>query len=372
MNAPDTEKSETSQVLDRVVSILDDYIAFPDNESRDAVALWVMHSWVYHAFENTPRLSVASSEPGSGKTRVLEIIKEMSPNPFMAVSVTPAVVFRKIDQSALITVLIDEVDTIFGRSGSASSHRELQGVLNSGYRKGSVVPRTVGTESVKDFRVFAPVAMSGLGNLPDALGTRSIHIKMKRAGGTRNIKPLRMRFAEPVFNRLKVSLGAWARNYIEALSMSLPDLPDGVVDRNADIWEPLIAISDLAGPEWAERARKSCVHLIGTASKKDEPYPVKLLSRVREIFEEEPERTELFTVDLIDKLGSGWGLNPRTLSRVMSEYDVPVSRIRIDGKQSKGYRRDDLANAWKVLGIHPKKKADPNEYAVSSVPSDGV
>lgn len=361
----ETVQNHTTEVLGRVQNVLDTYIAFPDDESRDAVALWVMHTWVYHSFENTPRLSVSSSQPGSGKTRVLEIVREICPNPKMFVSVTPATVFRSINKYTMLTLLVDEVDTIFGRSGSASSHRELQGILNTGYRKGATVPRTVGTDDVKDFPTFAPVAMSGLGGLPDALSTRSIHIKMKKAGGTRSIKPLRMRFAEPVFNLLRVQLGKWATEYSEALSMSLPNMPDGVVDRDADIWEPLIAIADLASEEWSERARKSCVHLIGVSSKKDEPYPVKLLTRVREIYDEHGSES-MFSIELIEKLGSEWGLNSKSLSRVMGEYDVSGGNITRNKRRGKGYKRSDLEVAWSALGIKSKVKEDPNEFKVTT------
>jgi hypothetical protein len=366
MDGKDIDTSQTETVLNRIVDILDTYIAFPDDESRDASALWTMHTWVYHSFENTPRLSVSSSEPASGKTRVLEVIREMCPNPMLAVSMTQSTVYRSIKKYSMLTLLFDEVDTIFGRSGSSSSHRDLQGILNSGYRRGAVVPRAVGTDDVENFPTFAPVAMSGLGHLPDALGTRAVHIKMKRASGTRSIKPLRMRFAEPVFNRLRVELGKWALEYAEALSMSLPSMPDGVVDRNADIWEPLIAIADLAGTDWSERSRKACVHLIGVSSKKDEPYPVKLLSQIREIYEEDQDSKGVFTMELIEKLGPSWGLNPKSLSRVMSEYDVPISDLRISGSRARGYKWSDVEVAWKVLGIHPKIKEDPDEFKVTS------
>lgn len=361
----ETVQNHTTEVLGRVQNVLDTYIAFPDDESRDAVALWVMHTWVYHSFENTPRLSVSSSQPGSGKTRVLEIVREICPTPKMFVSVTPAAMFRSIENHSRLTIFVDEVDTIFGRSGSASSHRELQGVLNSGYRKGATVPRTVGTNGVHDFPTFAPVAMSGLGSLPDALSTRSIHIKMKKAGGTRSIKPLRMRFAEPVFNLLRVQLGKWATEYSEALSMSLPNMPDGVVDRDADIWEPLIAIADLASEEWSERARKSCVHLIGVSSKKDEPYPVKLLTKIREIYDQEGSNG-MFSLELVDMLGPEWGLTPKSLSKVMGEYDVTGSKVTVSGRRGMGYKRSDLEVAWSALGIKSKVKEDPNEFKVTT------
>src|SRR3546814_17356925 len=35
------------------------------------------------------------------------------------------------------------------------------------------------------------------------------------------------------------------------------DLPEGIEDRDADVWEPLIAIADAAGGKWPEAARRS-------------------------------------------------------------------------------------------------------------------
>ena len=38
-----------------------------------------------------------------------------------------------------------------------------------------------------------------------------------------------------------------------------PALPEGVTDRRAEAWEPLIAIADAAGGTWPERARVASV-----------------------------------------------------------------------------------------------------------------
>src|SRR5438093_758379 len=36
-----------------------------------------------------------------------------------------------------------------------------------------------------------------------------------------------------------------------------PELPEGQNDRAADIWEPLLALADLAGGEWPKRAQEA-------------------------------------------------------------------------------------------------------------------
>ena len=50
------------------------YVAFPSDEARAAVALWVVHCHAVEAFESTPRLALLSPEKGSGKTRTLEVL----------------------------------------------------------------------------------------------------------------------------------------------------------------------------------------------------------------------------------------------------------------------------------------------------------
>ena len=48
-----------------------------------------------------------------------------------------------------------------------------------------------------------------------------------------------------------------------ALRDADPTMPDGVHGRAADNWRPLLAIADLAGAEWPERARRIAVKLSG-------------------------------------------------------------------------------------------------------------
>ena len=64
------------------------------------------------AWESTPRIVFLSPEPGSGKTRALEISELL----VEAVNVTPAYLFRKVaDEAGRPTILFDEIDTVFVR-----------------------------------------------------------------------------------------------------------------------------------------------------------------------------------------------------------------------------------------------------------------
>ena len=39
-------------------------------------------------------------------------------------------------------------------------------------------------------------------------------------------------------------------------------MPDGIEDRDADVWEPLLAVADAAGGTWPSRARVAAVALV--------------------------------------------------------------------------------------------------------------
>lgn len=74
-------------VLDEVDALLTRFVVFPSEEARHAVALWCAHAHVLDAFETTPRLAFLSPEPGSGKTRALEIVELLVPSGMLGVAV---------------------------------------------------------------------------------------------------------------------------------------------------------------------------------------------------------------------------------------------------------------------------------------------
>jgi hypothetical protein len=57
-----------SEVLEVICGILRRYVVFPLHEQATAIALWVIHTWVWEAFDFTPYLHVFSAEKRSGKS----------------------------------------------------------------------------------------------------------------------------------------------------------------------------------------------------------------------------------------------------------------------------------------------------------------
>ena len=50
-----------------------------------------------------------------------------------------------------------------------------------------------------------------------------------------------------------------------AIASARPEIPSSLNDRAGDIWEPLLALADLAGGSWPEKARQAAVGLAATA-----------------------------------------------------------------------------------------------------------
>ena len=140
--------SNYDSLLDEVRSYLDRFCAFPSEAALDVVTLWVAHTHAVDAthkmvFESTPRLAILSSEPGSGKTRVLELVEQLSHNGTRVTDPTGPGLLCLIDQERA-TVCIDEIDVLFG---PGSGQRQIRAILNSGYRRGANIVRQRGNQS---------------------------------------------------------------------------------------------------------------------------------------------------------------------------------------------------------------------------------
>ena len=114
----------------------------PPSTHSIAHTLWIAHTWLMDAWDSTPRIAFLSPEPGSGKSRALEVTEPLVPRPVHAVNTTPAYLFRKVsDEAGPPTILYDEIDTVFGPK--AKDNEDIRGMLNAGHRKGAMAGRCV-------------------------------------------------------------------------------------------------------------------------------------------------------------------------------------------------------------------------------------
>ena len=128
-----------SDVLDQVTTFVRRFSALPSEHCAPTFALWYAHTHIADRLYVTPRLILDSAEPGSGKTRVLEVAQYLVAAPEMTFSASRAALFRMVAEGP-ITILFDEVDTIFG-SKAGGSNEDLRALLNVGYKRSATIPR---------------------------------------------------------------------------------------------------------------------------------------------------------------------------------------------------------------------------------------
>lgn len=355
MPRPARERIDGAALLDEVEAFMRRFVAFPSQHAAVAAVLWVAHAHLLDVFDSTPRLGYLSPEPGSGKTRALEITELLVPNPMLAVSASTAALFRAVaDLAGRPTILFDEIDTVFGPK--AKENEELRGLLNAGHRRSGVSYRCVGdgaNQKVVAFPSYAALAMGGLGSLPDTILTRSVIIRMRRRAPGETVEPYRQRIHEPEGHALRKRLAEWAELVKPEITGVYPEMPEGVNDRPADVWEPLLTVADAAGAAWPERARAACVELVATATPDSVSLGVRLLTDVRDVFE---DRDKLFTAELLARLHAldnapwaelkGKPLNEYGLGRFLRDYEITSKTIRIGEHKAKGYERADFTDAW--------------------------
>jgi hypothetical protein len=365
---PVVPTTNLAALLDSICMFLRRYIVFQMAEQPSAIALWVVHCWAVDAFDYTPYLHVRSPEKQCAKTRLLGCLALLVPKPWSAILPSEAVLFRAIE-SDRPTLLLDEVDGIFTSNGKDERREGLRSLLNAGFERGARVPRCVGqgaNQEVRNFAVFCPKALAGIGKLPDTVRDRAVPIELVRRARDEKVERFRKREAERGATEIRTELEVWAKqpDIIEKLREARPSLPDTLSDRQQDICEPLLAIADMAGGEWPEHARAALVTLC-SQSNDDESLGVKLLSDIREVFDSH-ESDKIATQDLLKALvdqetdapwASWWEADLKNgnirgpaqkLARLLKPYKIVARVIRLpDDSTPRGYRREDFLEAWK-------------------------
>jgi Protein of unknown function (DUF3631) len=343
--------------LDLVHHLLQRYVVLTAHQYV-AVSLWIMHTFVYHRFVVTPRLTLTSPVRGCGKTTLLDLIEALSVRPLKSDSITAASIYHAVDREHP-TLLLDEADNL-----GLAFNGPLRAVLNSGHRRGGKITRYYSGQA-RSFSTFSPVAVAAIGTLPLPLMHRSVVIRIERHDGRRELN--RLDRDDPStkadLNAAYRMIFTWAR---DAQINAAPPLPAPLRNRQADNWRPLIAVADAFGADWATRAREAAVVFAG--EHQDEDAAVILLRDIRDIFDGRgadrlPSKTIVDHLNGADHaLWSEWrGIHgdqqPRKLSqgelaKLLEPFRIRPRTIRIPSDHSgkptaKGYYRAQFEAAWR-------------------------
>jgi len=377
---------EGEAVLNAVHAFLGRFVAYPSEHALIAHTLWIAHAHLMDCWDSTPRIAFLSPEPGSGKTRALEVTELVVPRPVTAVNVSPAYLFRKVaDEAGTPTVLFDEIDTVFGPK--AKDNEEIRGLLNAGHRKSGVAGRCVmGGKAVftEELPAYCAVALAGLGYLPDTIFTRSVIINMRRRAPGETVEPFRRRREVGKGEALRDRLAEWTASIAPKIVGVWPEMPEGIADRNADVWEALLAVADAAGGEWPKLARDAAVALVASSVRGEGSLGIKLLTDIKVVFGgKQMMRTKELLDALINMEESVWAdirgrpLTDRSLAVRLRGYGISSKDIRIGEWNGKGYGKKDFHDAWQRYLTPPPSPAtsatprQSNGFAQKTVEAEG-
>ena len=279
-------------LLDDLDELLARYVAFPSAHALTAVVLWVVHCHALEAFESTPRLALLSPEKGSGKTRTLEVLGPLVPAPMHAVNMSAAALYRVVADRQP-TLLLDEADTYLGIT-IAKQHEELRGLINAGHRRGATVYRgEVAGKSGQRRRVPRIRRVRARRHRrPARHDPRPRRDRRDEAPSAARARRAVPRTARPARRRRTPRaarrMGRRARR--RAPRRSGPRCRAGIIDRAADVWEPLLAVADLAGGHWPDRPETPPSRINAARAERDPSLGVQLLADCRRIFAERRRR----------------------------------------------------------------------------------
>lgn len=343
-------------IVDEIVEYLNTYMVFANPCHPRVIALWVLHTYTFgDSFPmgpmTTPYLYINSTEPGCGKTLLIDLLSPIARNSEVGADMTASVIFHLIE-SIRPSLFIDEVDTIW----SGAKNEATRNVVNSGYKHSGYTWRQQGKETVK-FRTFGPKLLAGIdnGHLPDTVASRSIEIMLEKVaklndegqlvapdGSTREIYYSFMaeEIAEGINRKIEAFIATWAANYSRYMPKPIP----GLGTRQFEIAFPLLQVAHAVGIE--EEAREWMKIVFTPKPAKDTPAQA-LLRSIRKAFDE-AETDKLHSAMIVAQLNEeapGW--NTKLLSaRLKGLVEGSPATIWIGNRQAKGYYRHQFEKAF--------------------------
>jgi hypothetical protein len=365
---PWPEAVDGAVLLDDLKRVFTRFVVLPQ-WAAETLALWTVHTYAFQLRDVSTYVGLESPEKRCGKTTLLTVLSELVNRPMVAANISSPALFRVIEEMRP-TLLIDEADTFL------QGNDELRGILNSGYsRKTAYVVRVankfssynlpsipvssaaeaeavaLGSTRLARFSCWCPKVMAAIGRLPETLADRCIVIRMQRKTATEECERLRSLEAMPI----RRQCARFVKDHAEAIAAACPAMPSQMNDRAGDIWEPLLALADLAGGPWPETARQAAAVL---TAKAQETSPISsLLLDILMAFVnsgEEQIASRILVATLNESPDRPWAaarngkeITELWLSQKLRPYGVRPRTIRMGETTAKGYVKDEFKEVFR-------------------------
>ena len=346
------------------------YVWLPDGAAA-VVTLWILHTYVFDAWRISPRLFITSPVKGCGKSTLLNgIIGRTVYKPLLASNVGAAVLFRSTARWRP-TLVIDEVDSFMRQD------EDLRGIVNSSHTIDGGVLRCVGDDhEVRRFSTWAPMAFAGIGKVADTIEDRSIVIQLQRRSAAESVADIDGA-ALAKFETWTRKAVRWAEGMEQTLADYRPEMPDGMANRLADNWRPILTMADEVGGDWPHMARDAAraYH----SAQEETSAAVQVLLDISAMFEAQ-QTDKLASTFIVERLGKmedrPWGewknskpITVHALGRLLGRFDIkPDNKSKnAVGKQFRGYERGPIVeNAARYAPKNNVQAGDPLTQSVKA------
>jgi hypothetical protein len=327
------------QLLERIDAFVRRFVVLPDGIAP-LLATWVVHTHAFAAAEYTPYVVVASATRGCGKSRLLEALELLVARPLPSANVTAAALYRSVVEGQEPTMLLDEQDGLRDEA--------TRKVLNAGFRRGSMVTRTrPKQDGVDSFPAFCPKVIASIGGIPATVADRSIRINMKRRLPHERVEMFHRIDADTDAASIREHAQAFAERHLDTLAGRHFDCPDGLDDRGCDIFQPLFAIADVAGSEWAASVREAAVANREIRFGQQEDPQTELLRDIRAKLDGQTGGfvfSNALVYHLVADASLRWGewnrgrgLTQKGLSMMLGDFGISSGVKQVEGVQRRGY-----------------------------------
>jgi putative DNA primase/helicase len=189
--------------------------------------------------------------------------------------------------------------------------------------------------------------MAAIGHLPETLADRCIVIRMQRKTPGEECEKLRNLDGSV----LRRKCARFVLDNSTTIRRGRPSLPADLNDRAADVWEPLLALAEIAGGEWPEKARAASLGLTGLAQ--GSSLPVVLMKEIQNCFQTS-NADRLFSRTLVLWLvqcknapwSDGTAVNETWLSQRLRPYGIRPRTIWFGRESAKGYLLEDFEEVF--------------------------
>lgn len=315
--------------------------------SAVAASLWTVLTYCYDNWMTLPLLGILSPEKRCGKSTFMTILDCLCFNALSASNISPAAIFRVIEAHRPC-LLIDEGDTFL------RENEELRGVINSGHTltQAYVVRCDGDNNEPTKFTTWAPKAIAMIGRLPDTIEDRAIVVPLKRKLPSEHCER-HTRETREELAILRRKILRFVEDNSLALRSAKPERLQTANDRQADNWEPLLAIAEVA--EVDKEARAAALCFIDT-QETEQPIGVQLLQDIQEVFSESTE-DKIFSDKLVNGLVAmedrpwcewrrGQPMTSSSLSKLLSPFSIRSKLLRIGQNVRRGYEKRAFHDAF--------------------------